>query len=223
MTINQAYINFLNLVNRNLTNNNINVDKPRFVIMFNDMQLRFEDYLLEKKFDESIRECTHLLITDKDLTLKTQSDDKDAYNLPEDYFDLSNLHVYANKDKCKDIRFHTFEVKSEDTEELLNDKNNQPSFEYRETFYFTSGDKTVSVFKKDFEINTVKLTYYKQPREVDIEGYIRMDGTPSTSIDPEWRDQSINKILLAMSKEFAAINSDGAQYELSKDRLFQPL
>lgn len=223
MTIEQAYLNFLNLVNRNLTNNNVNVDKPRFVLMFNDIQLRFEDYLLEKKFDESAREVSHLLQTDKALTLKDQYKDKDSYKLPEDYFDLSNLHVYANKEKCKNIRLHTFEVKSEDTEELLNDKNNQPSFEYRETFYFTSGDKTVSVFKKDFEINSVELTYYKRPREVDIEGYTKLDGSTSTSIDPEWSDLSINKILLAMSKEFSAINSDANGYNLSKDRLFQPL
>lgn len=223
MTIEQAYINFLNLVNRNLTNNNVNVDKPRFVLMFRDIQLRFEDYLLENRFDEAIREASHLLVTDKPLSQKSDHEDKTKFSLPKDYFDLSNLHVYANKGDCKKARMHTFEVKSENTEELLNDKNNEPSFKYRETFYFTSGDRTVSVFKKDFDIQSVNLTYYRKPKEVDIEGYINTDGTPSVSVDPEWEDVSVNKILLAMSKEFAAINSDSNQYNLSKDRLFQPL
>lgn len=223
MTIEQAYLNFLNLVNRNLTNNNVNVDKPRFVMMFNDIQLRFEDYLLEKRFDESSRECSHLLVTKGDLKLKNTYADKSTYELPSNYFDLSNINVYANKKDCKGVRLHTFEVKSEDTEELLNDKNNEPSFDYRETFYFTSGGSTVSIFKKDFGIESVDIVYYKRPIEVDISGYTRMDGSPSTSINPEWSDLSVNKILLAMSKEFSAINSDANGYNLSKDRLFQPL
>ena len=222
MKIEQAYLNFLNLVNRNLTNNNVNVDKPRFVLMFNDMQLRYEDYLLEQKFDESIRECSHLLV-DKTLTLKSESDNKNLYNLPSDYFDLSNLFVKANNEECKEIDFETYEVKPENVQELLKNENFKPSFEYRETFYLTSGESTVSVFKDNFEIQSVDILYYKKPKEVDIEGYTKLNETASTSIDPEWSDFSINRILLAMSKEFAAINSDGNQYNLSKDRLFQPI
>ena len=223
MTIEKAYLSFVNIVNRNLTNNNVNVDKPRFVLLFNDIQNRYLEWLLEKRNEDSIRYATPLLTVDKKLTLELEESDKDFYNLPEDYFDLANLSIKATKGKCKNVSLHCFEVKSEDTQELLNDKFNEPSFDYRETFYMTSSNSTVTVFKKDFSINNVYATYYRYPKKVDIEGYINETNTQSQSIDPEWDDKVTGRILVAMSKEFAAINSDGGQYELGTDRLFKSI
>lgn len=223
MTIEKAYLSFVNIVNRNLTNNNVNVDKPRFVLLFNDIQNRYLEWLLEKRNEDSIRYATPLLTVDKKLTLELEESDKDFYNLPEDYFDLANLSIKATKGKCKNVSLHCFEVKSEDTQELLNDKFNEPSFDYRETFYMTSSNSTVAVFKKDFSINNVYATYYRYPKKVDIEGYINETNAQSQSIDPEWDDKVTGRILVAMSKEFAAINSDGGQYELGTDRLFKSI
>ena len=223
MTIEKAYLSFVNLVNRNLTNNNVNVDKPRFVLLFNDIQNRYLEWLLEKRNEDSIRYATLLLTVDKKLNLEQKESDKDFYNLPEDYFDLANLKVEASKDKCKKVSLHCFEVKSEDTQELLNDKYNEPSFDYRETFYMTSSNSTVAVFKSNFSIDNVYATYYRYPTQIDIEGYINEQNTQSQSIDPEWDDKAVGRILVAMSKEFAAINSDGGQYELGADRLFKSI
>lgn len=217
--INEAYLKFINLVNRNATNNNISVDKPRFIILFNSVLNKYVEWILEKRNEDAIRYIAPLLSLEVPLELSSKKEKFDEFTLPENYFDLANLHVYADKDECKKQRMTTFEAKIEDIEELLTDESNKPSFEYRETFFLTSNKKAI-VYKDGFLINKVLLSYYRYPVQVDISGYIHLDGTPSEDINPELDDKAIDRVLVAMSKEFSAINGDTAKYQLDKDRLF---
>lgn len=217
--INEAYLKFINLVNRNATNNNISVDKPRFIILFNTVLNKYVEWVLEKRNEDAIRYVAPLLSLEVPLELSSKKEKFDEFKLPTNYFDLANLHVYAENGKCKNQRMTTFEAKIEDVEELLNDENNKPSFEFRETFYLTS-NKNAVVYKDGFSINKVLLSYYRYPVQVDISGYTRIDGTPSQDINPELDDKAIDRVLVAMSKEFSANNGDTAKYQLDKDRLF---
>jgi hypothetical protein len=223
MNIQSSYIEFLNLVNRNATNNNVSVDLARFILLYNDIQVRYLEFLTENRGNDDIREANTFLVTDKALSIEDSSKEFSTYNLPDDYFDLSNLSVKASDKECRRQDLHTFEIKFDDYKELWNDKFNEPSFKFRETFYSTSENRTLTVFKKGFEIEAVNLHYYRYPRKVDIEGYEKEDQTQSQNIDPEWNERSNRRILVAMSKEFSAINSDTNQYQLSKDRLFNKI
>ena len=219
MTIQEAYIQFLNLVNRNATNNRTSVDKTRFIMLFNDIQNRYVVWNLEKRNEDSIRNVQALLVKNTPLALIENKDNYSRFTLPENYFEFANLSAKAKTDCCEADDMLLYEVKSEDVEEKLVDTNHQPSFEYRETFYHL-GDNSIVVYKKDFTIEAVKLTYYRYPVQVDIEGIVRPDQTISGNVDPEFDDKVLGIILLAMAKEFAAINSETAEYQLSKDRLF---
>lgn len=219
MTIQEAYIQFLNLVNRNATNNRTSVDKTRFIMLFNDIQNRYVVWNLEKRNEDSIRNVQALLVKNTPLALIENKDNYSRFTLPENYFEFANLSAKAKTDCCEADDMLLYEVKSEDVEEKLVDTNHQPSFEYRETFYHL-GDNSIVVYKKDFTIEAVKLTYYRYPVQVDIEGIVRPDQTISGNVDPEFDDKVLGIILLAMAKEFAAINSEAAEYQLSKDRLF---
>jgi hypothetical protein len=219
MTIQEAYIQFLNLVNRNATNNRTSVDKTRFIMLFNDIQNRYVVWNLEKRNEDSIRNVQALLVKNTPLALIESKDNYSRFTLPENYFEFANLSAKAKTDCCEADDMLLYEVKSEDVEEKLADTNHQPSFEYRETFYHL-GDNSIVVYKKDFTIEAVKLTYYRYPVQVDIEGIVRPDQTISGNVDPEFDDKVLGIILLAMAKEFAAINSEAAEYQLSKDRLF---
>lgn len=219
MTIEQAYLQWLQLVDRNLTNNNISVDKPRFIMAFNSLQNRYLEWLLEKRNEDAIRYASPLLEPNKNLQKSISTPSYDSFDLPTDYFDFANLAVFASKAGCKDQRVFTFEVKSEDVEELLADVDNRPSFEYRETFYYTANNK-INVFKSDFSVDKAQLTYYRYPKKVDIAGYIKEDGSNSSDVDPEWDDKAVIRILIAMSKEYAANNADANKYQIERDRLF---
>lgn len=219
MTIEEAYIKYLDLVNRNATNNNINVDKPRFIILFNDMQNRYLEWILDKRNKDDIRYVQLMLVNNYKLSENLNEDVYTSFTLPENYFNFSNLRVKAKKGKCSGRNMLVYEAKSENREELLNDEFNKPSFEYSETFYYFSND-SVLIYKDDFEIEDAKLSYYRYPQKVDIDGYVHLDNSASVTIHPEWDDKVTIRILIAMAREFAAINSDAGQYQLDKDRLF---
>lgn len=223
MKIKDAYVSFIELVNRNATNNNINVDTPRFVSLFNKTSVQFVSWILEKRNDDEIRTISPLLILEAPLTKDNTTPTYTSFDLPLDYFELANVHAYGSKDECKDQKLKTFEVKSENLEELLDDDSNKPSFDYREVPYLT-GSKKVNVYHDDFEISKVNLSYYRYPKQVDIAGYYRLDGSHSTlDIDPEFDDKVVYKILLAMAKQFSATNGDSTSWQIRKDELFSEI
>lgn len=223
MTIKDTYITFLNLVNRNATNNNVNVDKSRFIQLLRSAELGYYDLVLRGSSNDALRQVQHLLVPKKSIALTSKKDTFDLYKLPVDYFELSNLQVSATSDSCTDY-LKSKEVKSENIEEIINDSFQKPSFEYRETIYHLADNHNIAIYKDNFSIKDVNLTYYRLPRQVSIDGYIMTDGTlSSVDVDPEWDDKTLYKILLYMSKNFSASNEDTAKYQIDKDSLSERL
>ena len=218
MKVEEVYIRFVDIVNRNMTNNNVNVDKIRFIFLFNSASIKYLSWILEKKNEDAIRQVASFLVPDFELKASEKLYYFDKFSLPKDYFDLSNVSVFASSGSCINQKLITFEAKSENTEELLADENNKPSFEYRETFYFTASDKLV-VYKDNFTIDSAYLSYYRYPNKVDIEGYFKEDGVASVSINPEFSDRAIEKILLIMAKDFTATNGDVNGFQINQARL----
>jgi hypothetical protein len=223
MKIKDAYVSFIELVNRNATNNNVNVDIPRFILLFNKTSILLTSWVLEKRNEDVIRTISPLLILEAPLTKDITTPTYTSFNLPLDYFELANVHAYGTKGTCKDQKLKTFEIKGENSEELLDDDSNKPSFEYREVPYLT-GSNNVNIYTDGFEISKVNLSYYRYPKAVDMEGYIRLDGTTSNiDIDPEFDDKVVYKILLAMAKQFSATNGDSTSWQIRKDELFSAI
>jgi hypothetical protein len=222
ITIEKAYLQFVTQVNRNATNNNVNVDKPRFIMLFNDIFNRYVEWILEKRNEDAIRYIAPLLVPNKKLSKESTKHTYDDFKLPEDYFDLANLHIHASNGSCKGVEVKAREVKVEDVEEKYNDKFQEPSLPWRDTFYHTADNK-VLVYKKDFTVQEAFLSYYRYPVQVDIEGYTHSDGSPSQSVHPELDDKVIGRVLIAMSKEFSAINEDAAGYQMDSNRLFSAI
>ncbi len=219
MTIQEAYTQFLLLVNRNATNNKVNVDRFRFIKMFNYVQNRYVEWVLDKRNEDSIRDIQKLLVVELPLLPSASTQTVTSFRLPDNYFNFTNISALADSDCCKNERLLVYEVKSEDTEEKYNDKYSEPSFEWRETYGYTSSN-TFIVYKKDFELTKIFLTYYRYPIQVDIEGYEDEFGNVSSNVDPEFDDKVVGRILLAMAKEFSAINGDTTDFQLTKERLF---
>jgi hypothetical protein len=217
-----AYLNFLDLVNQNNTNNNISVDKERFILLFNFVSNRYVSWILEKRNEDEIRYIQKLLVKNKPLEFNNSDFQSYEFRLPKDFFDHANIYATAGNSNCDSKAINLFEAKSEDVGELLADEYNKPSFEWAETFYHFSSD-TVVVYVDNFKVKEVKLTYYRYPKKVDIAGYYDEFGNQSTNIDPELDDKAVNVILLAMSKEFALNNGDANKGQLDSQRLFSPI
>ena len=222
MQIELAYLNFLDLVNQNNTNNNVSVDKERFVLLFNFISNRYVAWILDKRNEDQIRYVQKLLVKRKPLQSGNFDSQTNEFKLPEDFFDHSNVYATAQNEKCASMKLNLFEVKSEDLEELLADDYNKPSLEWSETFYHFSSDNLV-FYVDNFKIKECQLTYYRYPKKVDIAGYYDEFGNQSSNIDPELDDKAVNQILLAMSKDFAINNGDPSKYQMDGARLFSPI
>jgi len=218
MTADEVYLKIVQKTNENLTNDNIAIDKGRAYLHVNEAQNKFSKWCLQKRNDDSIRDIQNLLVDDKKLTLRNKHLQHYNYNLPKDYFDFSNLSVFASKGKCQDAQLLPIEIKDENKHLLEFDHLSKPSFEYRETFYNLS-DSTVKVYSSpDFDISKTYLSYYRFPKKINFAGYTMTDGTPSTNSDPEWNDVIMDKIIDIAVKDFNSIMGRN-QIEIDKDRI----
>lgn len=218
MNINETYLKFLNKVNKNFINDNISVDKGRFVIIFNEAQNKYVDWIISQNNTSAIRNIRFLKIPNEELSKSSSYEDFDSFTLPKDFFRFINVRAKAKKGSCTDYLDILFEVKGENVHELYNDENNEPSFDYRESFY-TFSSNSIDIYKKDFDVSNVILTYYRFPKSVDIAGYYRIDNTVSKDIDSEFTDDIIDKILDICVKDFN-VNSDNLErYQVDNNEI----
>ena len=218
MTVYDAYEQFLKLVNKNNINDNVGVSKYNFITLFNSSQNKFVDSVLERLNQKDRRLIQRLLETDKKLSNKKAGERQTTVDLPKDYFEFVNIDAYATNDSCKKQRMLMVEVKSENINHLLADSNSKPSFKYREGIYVIAQSKVI-LYKDDFEYSDVYLDYYRKPVQIDIDGYVKADGKPSTNIDPEFEDREINRILLIAAKDFNLNNENLEKFQADNTRI----
>jgi hypothetical protein len=194
MNIGTAYLKFLEKVNKNYTNDNISVDVGRFVSLFNAKQIRYLEYVLEKRNEDDIRYVQKMLVKDRVLSFAGNVVNHYDFELPTDYFAFVNVQAKAGSGACTSKYINLWEVKNENIHELLQDEYNKPSFKWRETFYSFSSDR-ITIYVDSFSISEVYLSYYRYPRAVDMSGYIKENGDYSTDMDPEWDDKIVERII----------------------------
>ena len=220
MKIKEIYSQFRLLIEKNATNNKLNVDTGRFILLFNLTTKRFQNYILEKRNDDSIRMLSPFLVLNKALTESEKTETYSTYAKPKDYFEFSNVTVRATKKNCVDKILLSHEIKSENVHQYLFDEFTKPSFLARETLYLMTGDG-VTVYKDlDFDITKVELSYYKEIPEADIAGYKKMDGTQSQDIDTTLPENAIPIITMAMVKLFSMSSGDTQTYQIANAELF---
>lgn len=217
MRIEEAYLSFLNKVEKNMTNDGFSADRNRFVVLFNAAQIKFVEWVLDKLSDDDRRLIQQIKVTSKPLDKTNSLEMYSSFKLPADY--MENIHptAKASKAPCGLRTIKLWEVKDENLDELWYDEFNSPSFDPPETFYTISGGQ-LNVYQKDFSIQSANLTYYRYPKVVDMEGYIRADGSTSSNADPEWDDRVVDRILNICAKDFSVSleNFNKAQVENSQ-------
>jgi len=219
MNIQEAYLRFLTKVNRNLSSNNITASKDRFVFLYNEEQIRFLDYCLDQRNDDGLSDAEEFLVVDNNVQPTTSIGDITPLDMSNiDWYEISSGYVYVKNKECKHIQLSLFEIKNFDQEEIVRDANNAPSLKYREAPYYV-GNNNLNVYTKDFDIERGVITYYRFPKDIDIDGYVRIDGTASTNIDPEGTDWWVNQVISMCAESFFRNYSDVTGIEINKDRI----
>lgn len=220
MRIEDCYLKSLQKAEENATNGGIKMDRARFIQMFNSEQIRLVRSFLDLRNDNRIKHIQRLMVYSRELERKSSFDKPKSvsFSFPDDYLEFVNVDGIFTKGECEVTDFAMWETKNEDIQELIADEFNKPTFEYRETFY-TIGEDSVRVYVSDFDVKSLNMTYYRYPKNVDIEGYVKYDGTQSTSIDPELDDRLVEQILNMIEKQFGLNESEYTRYSLDADNV----
>jgi hypothetical protein len=205
-------------VESNVTNGGISLDRARFVALFNDSTYKFVDDVLKKKNDDTIRDIDILLRRDVRLSLRGRQLGKTLFRLPGDMYSFVNVRCSATSGKCTVDDILLTEAKPENLHELLADTNSRPSFKYRETFY-TVGGGSVAVYTDGFAVNNLYLTYYRKPVTADMSGIIRESGH-SASVDPEFDDRTIVRIMDICVKEYDRNEFNIDRYPVDRQEVY---
>lgn len=114
--------------------------------------------------------------------------------LPGNYFEWKRISAKANDECCADNRNMVIYLAEEaNVDELLRDKNKKPSFDWGETFCTLKDNKLRIYTNNEFVIEEGKLSYYKQPRKIQIKGcidpYTQVESTED--IESEFKDDIV--------------------------------
>ncbi len=137
-----------------------------------------------------------ILLTTEPLSINN----KEYYyfgNLPENYMQWKRIDVYAKKDCCNKRRMTVYLAEEENLNQLLRDKQKQPSFEWAETFATLIGNTTHIYTNGEFDVESANLIYYRQPRRIQIQGCTNpYDNTVSTqNVECEFKDDIVELII----------------------------
>jgi len=219
MTSVEAFKRLLLKVNKNDTNTDIDISKGEFVLLFNEQSKRWlKTKLNEKSSVIDIQDLAEIQVKFLPLEKLDENDDYAIFALPLNFFNYASSYSVCSSKDCKGVRVFNFPFKPLNENMLLEDANSLPSLDFEETIVDLSEGK-IFVFKKDFTVDKVLLNYYRSVIDIDIEGYVRLDGKPSTNIDPDIQDQYVDEVIDRCALEIIRRYENPDGFQLAKERI----
>lgn len=147
-----------------------------------------------------------VILTEVPIALQKRNLYYETLDLPKDYFEWKRVSGYAVNNCCKKSRSMTIYLAEEaNVDELLRDVNKQPSFEWGETFC-TLKDNRLRIYTNDeFDIDKATLSYYRQPRRIEIKGCVDpyTQQLSTTDVESEFKDDIVELFIDEASKILA--------------------
>lgn len=216
MTPQECYSKFLIKINRDNTGAGRTCDKGRFVTIFNEAKNRWVDQRLKDKNSIIIDNLQEIIRTDEILS-PTISDEYADFDFTDSFYEFITAKCYAKKGKCKRV-IRLREIKNPNKQILYFDQSNEPSFEWEWSF-LTIQDNKIRVYKKDFDILSLTIEYYKIIPNIDIAGYIHLDRSPSVDIPINLFDTYVDQIISRAAEEFMRNSENQIGLQIAKDRI----
>lgn len=208
-----AYKLFRTKISDTASTRNTAINLSKFVILFNKNYLSTIKNFLGKNTEE-IDYIQEFFKTNEELLQDSVNPEFTSLKLPSDFLEYDSFFVTASKNGCKD-KIEVFPIKYKmKAETMLSDPYYEPSFEYRESL-FRITDNKVNIYTKDFEVNEVRLDYYKTPKLIRLED----PRDPESKLVDEKLEGSRYFIDIVVSNtvaEYALSNEDYNKFEGEK-------
>ena len=218
MNFEESYQKYLILSESNGTTDKLSTNKGRYAVKYNISQNKIIEWFIENNSTDENRYLQSLKVPYEELTLLDTKTDYTSFSIPKNYFEFIDLRVFGKKDKCLNQEFRSREVKGENVSNLLIDSHSVPSFKFRETFYTIAKD-AVQVFKEDFDISSTQMSYYRYPKQIELEN----PDNPESQFKNEqldFDDKLINRIILS-TVALHELSSDDPKYQAFKQETIQ--
>ena len=218
MKFEESYQVYLTLAEANGTTDKLSTDRGRFAIKYNITQNKAIEWLIESNASDENRYIQSIKIPFRELEKSSVNELYDNFSIPDNFFDFLDLQVLGSNGKCKNQKFRSREVKGSNVDNLLIDSDSDPSFKYRDTFY-TISNNSVQVYKKDFDVDLVKMSYYRYPKQIEL-----IDpNNPESQFkdeDLEFDDKLINRIIF-LAVSLHELSADDPKYQAFKQETVQ--
>ena len=180
-------------------------------------------------FSKRYEDLQNFQVTYEKLTLTLTPDDVlNSYNVPfsslaYDMVVPVTAYVLATKGSCKNRILDVIDfMKHADIRMLLKSPHYQPRFNYQETLGAIAAD-TIYIYsdaQNSFTPTELYLSYLRYPKDMDIAGYIHLDGTPSTTIDCELESYLEDELVDIVVTELgdATANQELSQYSRARTK-----
>lgn len=173
-------IKFRQRLNKLASNDYDNIECWQIVEAFNKAQIEWcrrnlHGNNMYKEGDEaSKRRIDDLqpLLTRQILTGVANADHFEGNNFPNNYLEYKRVSVNATSECCPTERSMTVYLAEEANVDLImRDPLKRPDFEWGETYCTIQGNN-IKIYKRDFDLVNPTLTYYRQPRNIQIQGCV---------------------------------------------------
>lgn len=136
------------------------------------------------------------------------------------YMFYIDSYMIADKGICKDRKVYTNSdlVKHSDIITLLNNSNYKPSFEYQETLVDISSDEIHVYTDGTFTPSKLYISYIRYPEEIDLEGYVKFDGSDSITVNCELEDYLEDELLDLAVENLAQYTENQSAAVFAKQR-----
>jgi len=175
----------IKLIKQKVDGNNL------YKIGLDGFKKRYQDlqFLVENPEDHKLS----LTLSDKYLNRWTT----DITGVSPKFMFYLDSYMIADKGDCKNrILYSNGDlVKHADITTLLLNNNYKPSFEYQEVLVDIASDELHYYTDGTFTPKNIYLTYIRYPIEIDLEGYVKFDGTDSTTVNCELEEYLEDELL----------------------------
>lgn len=136
---------------------------------------------------------------------------------PADYLEYSRFICVASTDCCDGRTMEVSLGEEANVNAYLRDKNRKPSFDWAETFAIIKGDTVQLYHDKQFQVDSLKLAYYRQPVKIEITGckdpYSNL--IPTVDVECEFKDDLCELLIDEAVKILAGDTENSFQFQRS--------
>jgi hypothetical protein len=217
-------------MNKLASNDYDNLENWQIVEAFNKAQVSWcrrnlHGMNLKKVGDEGSKrriDDLQVLLTDLTISFNKQDGYYESDSLPENYFEWKRISGKAIKECCDEKRNMVIYLAEEaNVDEVNRDSSKQPSYKWGETYCTLKNNRIRVHTINDFDFPEGILTYYRQPRRIEIQGFVDpYTGTISTNtVESEFKDDMVELFIDETVKILSGDIESQMQQQISSDQV----